>query len=142
MITNDKCASRSRGSAILEGSLVILLLCNVLIGIFDLSQVLFIRQTFVYRARGAVRYGAITNASESVVRNMVLYGSPAAPEGATAGTFGLTPGMVSVSKADTGTTEQRLVVTISGYPYRFFTPWIAGTFTGRNIEASAPLETP
>lgn len=126
----------------LEGSLVILLLCNVLIGIFDLGQILFIRQTFVYRGRSAVRYGAVNNAAEDAVRNVVLYGTPAAPEGATQGPFGLAPGMVSVSRADIGTNDQRLVVTISGYPYRFFTPWLARTFNGRNIVATATLETP
>ncbi len=126
----------------LEGALVILILVNVLIGIFDLGTVLFIRQTFVYRTRSAARYGAVTNATEAAVKNVVLYGSPTAPEGAPPGPFGLTGGMISVSKPNTGTTEQRVVVTISGYPYRFFTPWIAGTFNGRDIIASVPLETP
>jgi hypothetical protein len=126
----------------LEGALVILMLVNVLIGIFDLGQVLFIRQTFVYRTRSAARYGAITNASEGAVKNMVLYGLPTAPEDPPSGPFGLTAAMISVSKSDVGSSAQRLVVTVSGYPYRFFTPWIAGTFTGRDIVASTPLETP
>jgi len=126
----------------LEGALVILILVNVLIGVFDLGQVLFIRQTFVYRTRSAARYGAVTNASEAAVKNMVLYGLPAAPEGAPSGPFGLTADMISVVKSDLGSSAQRLVVTVAGYPYRFFTPWIAGTFAGRNIVASTPLETP
>jgi Flp pilus assembly protein TadG len=131
-----------RGGAILEGALVTLILVNVLIGTFDLGQVLFIRQTFVSRARSAARYGTIANASETAVKNMVLYGSPDAPEGAPSGPFGLTAAMISVAKSDLGSSAQRLVVTVSGYPYRFFTPWIAGTFAGRDVVTSAPMETP
>jgi hypothetical protein len=142
LIAKNERAHRRRGDAMLEGALVVLILVNVLIGIADLGTALFIRQTFVFRARSAARYGAITNAAEAAVRNMVLYGSPTAPEGAPAGPFGLTADMVAVSKFDIGTNEQRLVVAISGYPYRFLTPWIAGTFTGRDIVSSAPLETP
>ena len=142
LVPKHKRAHGSRGDAIVEGALIILILANVLIGVFDLANVLFIRQTFVYRTRSAARYGAITNADETAVKNMVLYGSPTVPQGATSGSFGLTAGMISVLKSDAGTSEQRVVVTISAYPYRFFTPWIAGTFSGRDIIASAPLETP
>jgi Flp pilus assembly protein TadG len=139
---NNKRAHRSRGDAIVESALVALILANALIGIFDVGNVVFIRQTFASRTRSAARYGAITNATETAVKNMILYGSPSAPEGASTGPFGLTAGMISVARSDLGTSEQRLVVRISGYPYRFFTPWIAGTSSGRDIVASIPMETP
>ena len=48
-----------RGQAMIEGALVTLLLAALLIGIFDVAQVLFVRQTFTTRARGAARYGAV-----------------------------------------------------------------------------------
>ncbi len=123
----------------LEGALVTLILAAVLIGIFDLGLVLFIHQTFVARARSAVRYAIVNTYDVTAIQNMVLYGHPTA---GTAGMFNLTAGMVSVSRQDAGTSEQRIVVTISGYPYRFFSPWIAGVMTGRPIIASLPLETP
>ena len=131
-----------RGQGMLESALVCLILVNVLIGVLDLGQVLFIRQTFTARVRAAARYGAVNDASEVAIRNMVLYGQATAPEGAPAGSFGLTAGMISVAKLDAGTSEQRVAVTISGFPYRFYTPWIHGIFTGRDITASTPLETP
>jgi len=131
-----------RGQAMLESALVCLILVNVLVGILDLGQILFVRQTFTARVRAAARYGAVTNAAETAIRNMVLYGQATAPEGAPAGSFGLTAGMISVAKLDAGTSEQRVVVTVSGFPYRFYTPWIHGVFTGRDITASLPLETP
>jgi hypothetical protein len=131
-------SARRQGQAVIEGALVTLTLAAVLIGILDLGQVLFIHQTFVSRARSAVRHGVVNACDESAIRNMVLYGQPTA--GPTT-VFGLTAGMVSVARTDVGTNEQRIVVTISGYPYHFFSPWIGGVFTGRSIVASLPLET-
>jgi Flp pilus assembly protein TadG len=136
-----KQSRKRRGQAIIEGALVLLIMVNILIGILDIGQVLFTRQTFTARVRAAARYGAVTNADETAIKNMVLYGQATVPDGAPAGAFGLTTGMISVEKLDVGSNEQRVVVTISGFPYRFYTPWIHGVFTGRNIAASAPLET-
>lgn len=124
----------------LEGALVTLILAAVLIGIFDLGLVLFIHQTFVARVRSAVRYAVVNTYDVTAITNMVLYGHPTA--GTAGGMFNLTAGMVSVSRQDAGTSEQRIVVMISGYPYRFFSPWIGGVMTGRPIIASLPLETP
>ena len=132
-------SARKRGQAMIEGALITLLLAAVLIAIFDLGLVLFIHQTFANSVRSAVRYGVVNPYDPTVIKNMVLYGQPTA--GAT-GVFGLTAGMVSVARIDAGTNDQRIVVTISGYPYRFFSPWIAGAFNGRAIMASLPLETP
>jgi hypothetical protein len=131
--------ARRRGEAAIESALTTLTLAMVLIGIFDLGQVLFVHQTFVSRARSAVRYGVVGVWDEAAVRNMVLYGQPS-PGPSTI--FGLTPDMVSVTRPGVGTGDQRLVVAVSGYPCRFFSPWIGGVFTGRAIVASLPLETP
>ena len=132
-------SSRKRGQAIVEGALVTLVLVAVLIGIFDLGIVLFIHQTFTTRVRSAVRYAVVHTYDETAIKNMVLYGKSTA---GAAGVFGLTVGMVSVARTDVGTNDQRIVVTISGYPYRFLSPWIGGDFKGRSIMASLPLETP
>ena len=130
---------RKRGQAIVEGALVTLVLAAVLIGVFDLGLVLFIHQNFATRVRSAVRYAVVNTYDETAIKNMVLYGRPTA--GGT-GMFGLTAAMVSVAQTGVGTNDERIVVTISGYPYRFFSPWIGGAFNGRSIIASLPLETP
>jgi Flp pilus assembly protein TadG len=132
-------SARRRGQAIVEGALVTLVLAAMLIGIFDLGLVLFIHQTFATRVRSAVRYGVVNTYDETAIKNMVLYGQPTA---GASGAFGLTAAMVSVAETGVGTNDQRIVVTISGYPYRFFSPWIGGAFNGRSIMASLPLETP
>ncbi len=122
-----------------ESALVTLVVAAALIGIFDLGQVLFVHQTFVARVRLAARYGQINTSDVNAIKNMVLYGQPGA---GTFAVFGLTADKISVTMLDTGLSEQRIVVAISGYPYRLFSPWIGGVFTGRPIVASMPLETP
>ncbi len=131
-----------RGQATLEAAFVILVFLATLIGIFDIGQVLFVHQTFVARVRSAARYGVVRAYDADAIRNMVLYGQPAAPAGASNGIFGLTAAMVSVSQMDAGTSESRIVVSVSSYPYRLFSPWIGRAFTGRPIVASLPVETP
>ena len=131
-----------KGQATLEAAFVILVFLATLIGIFDMGQILFVHQSFVARVRGAARYGVVRAYDAGAIRNMVLYGQPAAPDRAPSGIFGLTAAMVDVSQLDPGTSEARIVVSISSYPYRLFSPWIGRAFTGRPIVASLPVETP
>lgn len=135
-------ASR-RGQAAVEATLVALVFLVTLIGIFDMGQIFFIHQTLAERVRNASRYGAVRAFDANAFRNMVLYNQPTAPEGSPSGTFGLTADMVSVTRQDAGTHEDRLIVTITNYPYRFFTPLIAGVFhSSRPLTISIPYEVP
>jgi hypothetical protein len=131
-----------RGHSVLEGALVTLVFLATLIGIFDLAQVLFIHQTFVARARSAARYGVLNPDNADGIRNMVIYGQTTVPPGPPSGIFGLTSGMVTVSRRDSGANEDRIVVTIANYPYRLFSPWIGQVFTARPVVASFSVETP
>jgi hypothetical protein len=144
--------NRRRGQALLESALVTLVFLVLLIGMLDVSQVLFIHQALVERARNAVRYGVAHNFDADAIRNLVLYNRTSAPSPPPdqdqrdeppplpTGAFGLTPSMVSVVRHDAGDTGDRVVVTIRNYPIRFFTPLIASVVTGRPIVASLPYE--
>ena len=48
--------------------------------------------------------------------------------------------MVSVSRQDATFNEDRIVVTISNYPFTFFTPLIAGVYQAKPIVAALPYE--
>jgi hypothetical protein len=50
--------------------------------------------------------------------------------------------MVTVTRAGAGTNDDRVVVSVTNYPYRFFSPLIAGVFQGRAILVSLPSELP
>jgi len=131
-----------RGQSLVESALVALVFLATLIGIFDLGQIFFIHQTFVERVRNTARYAVVNTYDETAFKNMVLYNQPTVPEGRTSGIFGLTASMVSVSQPGVGTTDHRILVSIHNYPYRFFSPLIAGVFSGRPISISRPSEAP
>jgi Flp pilus assembly protein TadG len=129
----------SRGSAMVEMTLIGIVFFVILIGIVDFGQFLFLQQAIVERARSAARWGAVTDPTNSTaIRNMVLYLQSTAPSGGTA-SFGLTADMVSVSTADAGTDNYRLVLQISGYSYSVLSPYLAGSYKGAPISVSVPL---
>ena len=132
--------ARSKGSTLIETSLVLLAFVMMLIGAFDFGQFLFIQQALVERARYAARWGAINNATDSTsITNIILYDQATAPQQGTTGYFNLTASNVTVSNPDTGTNNNRLVITISGYTYHVVSPYIAGSYTGPPIVVSVPL---
>jgi len=143
-VTGKRCGSlrrrqTSRGSTMVELSLVGMMFFILLIGIADVGQVLFLQQAMVERARSAARWGAVNDPTNaSAIRNMVLYLRPTAPAGGRA-SFGLTPSMVNVSTADAGTNDYRLVIQISGYSFLMLSPYIAGSHRGAPINVSVPL---
>ena len=103
------------------------------------------------RVRNATRYGVVRPYDPDAIRNMVLYNQPTAvteenegfdgddPEPAP-GFMGLTPSMVTVSRQDATFNEDRIIVIIDNYPFRFFTPFISGVYQARPIVASLPYE--
>ncbi len=131
-----------RDSSLVESALILLVFLATLIGIFDISQVLFVHETLVEQARHACRYGVVHYNSTAAIRDMVLFNRPDSPPVGTSGIFGLTASMVDVTRANVGSHEDRMVVTITGYPFYFLSPWIAGRYQGRPIVASLPVEVP
>ncbi len=134
-------ARSERGQAAVEAVLVALVLIVTIFGIFDMAQIWFVCHTLTDRAQRAARRGALMPYSEAAVRNLVLYDQTSAPEGNPQGIFNLEPGMVSVTREGEGTDNDRVVVTVSGYPYKVFTPFLAGTLPNlRPIVVSVPYE--
>ncbi len=130
-----------RGSLFVESACVLLVFLTILIGTLDVGQLLFLHSSLTERVRAAARYGAVNSYDQTSVENMVLYSQPTIPvTGSPA--FELSRSMVSVSRQDAGTSEDRVVVTVSGFPVHFFTPWIAGISQGLSITACASYEGP
>ena len=136
---NRRRAKTLLGSAMVESALIGVVFFVILIGIFDCGQFLFLQQAMVERARSAARWGAVTDPTNSdAIRNMVLYLQPTVPAGGKA-SFGLTGDMVSVSTADAGTDNYRLVLRISGYSFTVLSPYLARSYRGAPISVSVPL---
>jgi len=137
---------KERGQALIESALTTFVFLVLLIGVIDVGQVLYVHQSIVERVRSAVRYGVVHDFDADAIRNVVLYDQAAAPDavdGVEPGGFlGMTSEMVGVVREDATFNEDRIIVTVHGYPFTFFTPFIAGVYQGKPISASMPYEIP
>jgi len=94
----------SRGSVMVELSLIFVLFASMLIGIVDFGQYLFKQQALVELVRSAARWGAVNDPTDSTsIKNMVLYAKSTAPSGGTA-YFGLSASMVKCRRRMRGRT--------------------------------------
>jgi hypothetical protein len=128
-----------KGSAIVQAAFIFIVFITMLIGAFDFAQFLFIHQALVERARNAVRWGAVKDATADAVQNKVLYDQATLPSGTPSGYFNLTSSMVTATKTGSGTDNFRLVLSIHDYPYVMISPWIMGSYSGPNIQVEYPL---
>jgi Flp pilus assembly protein TadG len=137
---------RERGSAIVETALIASVFFYMLIAIMDFGQFLFIHQTLTERAREAVRYGIVSDPTNStLIQNVVLYGQasggpvPGTPQNTDLGIFNVPRSDVIVTATGVTTDDYRLNVQIKNYSYTIYSPFISGSYTGPNILASLPL---
>lgn len=107
----------------------------------DFAQLMMFMQLFPERARWASRTAVVSSYDTATVKNLVVYNSTTAPADAeTPGWFGLKPSMVAVTRQDTGTLNDRIEVSISQYPLKFFTPFLAGSVSHRPFKSVTPVE--
>jgi hypothetical protein len=128
-----------RGSLMVESSLILLVFMTILIGTFDISQLLFVQQSITERVRVAARYGAVNTYNQAAIENMVLYNQPTVPATGSAA-FSLTRSMVTVVRSDAGTPEDRISVTVANFPVEFITPIVARVAQGIAVTSSASYE--
>jgi Flp pilus assembly protein TadG len=150
---------RSSGNTMIELSFIFLVFAALLIGTFDFGQFLFVHQALVERGRWALRYGvANSNAGSNgdatcvaeglatCVQNQMLYYSSST---GTSGYFGLTTAMVVVTTlSQTGSSTVPIPSTtptytsyqllIKNYPYKMYSLYSAGSYTGPNIYITFP----
>jgi Flp pilus assembly protein TadG len=133
---------RRRGHAMLEGALVLMIFLSFLIGTLDFAQFLYFHQSLVERVRTAVRYAAVHPTDTSGITNMALYNKAVPGDSDLPLLPNLTAAMVAVTSVDAGTSDARVSVTISNYPFQFFSPLIARANTAKPITATMVSEAP
>jgi Flp pilus assembly protein TadG len=130
-----------RGQSMVETALVLLVFLMILIGIIDFGQVLYFHQSLVERARAAARYGAIHPTDTTGIQNIAVYNTASYTGAAPPAIIGgMTTAMVDVQNPDSNTSAARVVVTISGYPMTFISPYIAKSFNNRPIMVAMSAE--
>ena len=125
------------GSGVVEAALVLTVALITFIGLIDIGSVLFRMQGLVERARAGARWGVVNTYDVASIRNVVVYGNSSGTGGAL---LGLTAGLVSVSQVELGDGVSKIRVQVVNYPFRFFTPFIAGSKTLPTIEVSLTTE--
>lgn len=110
-----------RGQSLVESALVLAAFLGLVLGIVDVGQLLFERQTLAERAQQASRWGAIHPYDPGAIRNVVLYGTAQPTDQATP-VFGLTSDAVQVANPGCPGTDCRVMVSISGRGVRSVEP--------------------
>jgi Flp pilus assembly protein TadG len=133
---------RQGGQAIVESALILIVTLGILIGTCDFGQFLYLHQSLTERVRMAARYGAVRSYTwpGTDMQNIAVYNTTTPAQGANAVVPGLTTAMVTAEIIAEGTDAARLRVSITNYPFNFFSPWIAAQATARPIIASSPYE--
>jgi Flp pilus assembly protein TadG len=149
--------SRQRGNAGVEGALVILPFLVLILGIVNLGVAFFLNDMLHDRVRVAARYASLHPENAATIQNMVLYGSPTAPQpsapanspgtdaDAQASTsaepfLGLTQSNVYVVRMGVGTEFERISVVVSSYQLPFFVPGFVHYVVGGPVIATVAVE--
>jgi hypothetical protein len=127
-----------------EGTLVFLVFCSLLLGVIDCGQVVFAHQSLVERVRAAVRWGTVHPwQGPDPVTNLILYNQTEEPHAAMEGFLGLKPANVAVSyrpPTPDRPDDETLSVSIVNFESHLFSPWMAGALIShRPVIVSAPM---
>jgi len=153
-MTRNRSGNNQRGQAMVESALVLLIFLSMFIGIVDFGQFLYFHQSLSERARAGARYAAVHGSNTTInatqIENVALYNDPAgAANGATpllpyVNTPGASPvagkATITAVLSNAQTDDARVMVTISNFPYRFFSPFMSKSTWYRTVQASIPYE--
>jgi hypothetical protein len=131
-----------RGGTVVEIAFALSAAVVVCVTILDITQVIFIHQRLVERARQGATWASRQKFDAAQTRNFVVYDTPVPARGAKPLCPDLSSAMVSASLVDGGTGKGRVVVKISGYPYRFYSYWISKAYNPKTIMAVVTHQAP
>jgi Flp pilus assembly protein TadG len=126
---------RRAGTALVEAALSLMLYMYIVFSLFDFGYVMYMHQTLANRAQSAARYGALNPTDITGIKNYVLYNQST---GSGTGLFGLTSSNVTATRTGSGTSADRITVSISSFHYPMISPGFSGT--GKTITVSIPVE--
>lgn len=124
---------------------ILFVLCAAVVvgvSILDITQVIFIHQSLVERARAGATWASRQKFDSAETRNMVVFNTTEPGERDKPLCPDLTTRMVSAELLDGGTAKARVVVKIADYPYRFYSYWIRKAYNPRSIMAVVKHEAP
>jgi Flp pilus assembly protein TadG len=143
------CGKSRRGQAMVESALVLLAFIAIMVATMDFGHLLFSHHTMVERVRAALRWAVVNpyDGTGDKVANMILYQQPTVPQNPQSTFMGLARSNLQITYTAANTSnpnDERITVAIVDYQFRFFSPWIAGSFINNAsvIESAAMLYKP
>jgi hypothetical protein len=138
---------RQRGSASVEGALVMLPFLALVMSIINLGLNFFLVDALQDRANMAARYVALNPSDVQGATNMLLYGMADQPADADVLTpppsfMDLTASNISVQHLDVGRPTERVVLTINDAKLPVFVPGVKQTIFSQPTSATVPVEVP
>lgn len=144
---------RRRGQTLVEFALAIIVILVLLFGVIDLSMAFHFHQKIVYQLNEAARFGSIYGSSDPAqiqsIREVALCGEV----GCTGTTVpGLDLATLSISRSsveetglftvapETPVMRSHVVLSVTGYQYRLFTPFVGRLINTGEIRVSHPME--
>jgi len=119
----------------IETALTIGLFTSIVFALFDFGYIMYMHQTLLSRLETAARYGSLNPTDTTGMKNYVLYNQTT---GSGAGLFGLQAANVTASRSGSGTYNDRVNVSITGFGFRMFV--MAESATAKPITVSLPVE--
>jgi hypothetical protein len=138
---------RQRGSATVEGALVMLPFLALIMSIINLGLNFFLIDALQDRANMAARHVALNPSDVQGATNMLLYGMSNVPGPSDVvtpppGFMGLSESNVVIHHIDVGLPTERVVLTINDARLPIFVPGAKGSIFSQPITATVPVEVP
>ena len=119
----------------IETALTIGLFTSIIFSLFDFGYIMYMHQTVLNRLESAARYASLYPTDTTAIKNYVVYN---AATGSGAGLFGLTTDNVTVTRTGSGTNDDRINLTVSGFSFQMNV--LARSATSKAITVSLPVE--
>ena len=122
---------RERGGSLIEFAVVASVFFLMLVGIVAAGNLYYTHNALVEATRRGARYAVLNpNSGAAAVQNVVIYGNPAPPSGATSLVYNLQPANVTVCYSGSvncpgqafGVAAGTVTVTIQNYSFPFVLP--------------------
>lgn len=115
--------SNERGGSLIEFTVVATVFFMMLVGIVAAGNLYYTHNALVEATRRGARYAVLNpTGSTTAVQNVVIYGTPTPPTGATPLVYNLQPGNVTVNYQGLNVAQGTVTVSITGYTFPFVLP--------------------
>jgi Flp pilus assembly protein TadG len=120
--------NNERGATFVEMAIGAAVFLTAMFGVIEFGRLLWTQNALTDAVRRGARYAALNTQNVNNIKNVVVYGVPSPPGGATPVVSNLTTSNVTVSYNNFGVKRGSVTVAITGYQFAFIVPLIGTTW--------------